>query len=91
MELFKKIPLEHEGRAYEIRVLYDDRDINVVAFQDNRPLNGYRYKVLLPKDCAARTILEQHPVDELVEACRRDVEQDRWEALSKVIRESQGQ
>ena len=37
MELFKKTPMTFDGEDYEIRVLYDDTLINVVAFQENHP------------------------------------------------------
>ena len=87
MILFKKIPMEHKGQAYEIRVLYDDRIINVAAFSENHPADGYRYQVQLPKNCDPLQILEQYPVNELVEACERHVAEQHWETLSKVISE----
>lgn len=85
MNLFKKTPLQREGKDYEIRVLYDERIINVVAFLNNHPANGYRYQVQIPKGCDAKSILEKHPVPELVEKCKDDIIQKRWDPLSQII------
>lgn len=79
MELFKKIPWEHGGKGYEIRLLYDDRTINVAAFLNNRPANGFRYQVQIPKGCNAKLVLDKHPVPNLVEFCKKDIEEGRWE------------
>jgi hypothetical protein len=47
MRLFKKIPITFEGKDYEIRVLYEDTTISVIAFLNNYPANGYRHQILL--------------------------------------------
>jgi hypothetical protein len=85
MNLFKTIPLPLEGKDYEIRVLYDERIINVVAFLNKHPANGYRYQVQLPKGCDAQRLLEKHPVPELVDSCRNDIMQHHWDPLSQII------
>ena len=87
MNLFKKIPLQCEGKDYEIRVLYDERTINVVVFLNNYPANGYRYQVQVPKRCDAKRILEKHPVPELVEKCKDDIIQKRWDSLSQMMKD----
>lgn len=87
MNLLKKIPWEHGGNDYEIRVLYDDRTINVVAFLNSHPANGFRHQVQLPKGCDAKIVLEKHPVPDLVEACKKDIEEKRWEGFERVIGE----
>jgi hypothetical protein len=86
MNLFKRIPLLFEGKDYEIRVLYDERIINVVAFLNNYPANGYRYQVQIPKGSDAKCILQRHPVPELVEKCKDDIMQNRWDPLSHIIK-----
>lgn len=88
MTLFKTIPVKSAGKDYEIRVYYDDRNINVVAFLNNYPVNGYRHLVKMPKRCDIKKVLEKHPVPELVEICKNEITERRWETLSKVIHES---
>ena len=88
MILFHKIPTSLEGKNYEIRVLYDDTTINVVAFLDNHPANGYRYQVKIPKGCDAKGVLEKYDVAELVEKSKDDIIEKRWEKLSKTIHEN---
>ena len=87
MILFHKIPMPFEGRNYEIRVLYNDSTINVAAFLDNHPANGYRYQVKLPKRCGAKAILEKYAVTELIEKSKDDIIEKRWEKLSRIINE----
>jgi hypothetical protein len=88
MKLFGKIPWQHDDRNYEIRLLYDDRTITVAAFLNNHPANGYRYQVKLPKNCDARSVLQKNPVTDLVECCKRDVLENRWQTLRKTIMEA---
>jgi len=85
MLLFKKIPVNFEGKDYEIRVLYDQILITVAAFLNNYPAEGYRYQVKLPKHCDARQVLEKNGVAELVEACRKNLREKHWEVLAKSI------
>ena len=88
MELFKKIPWGHGGKDYEIRLLYDDRTINVVAFLNNRPANGFRYQVQIPKGCDAKMVLDKHSVPELVEYCKKDIEESQREKFERLIAEA---
>ncbi len=87
MILYHKIPMPFEGRIYEIRVLYNDSTINVAAFLDNHPANGYRYQVKLPKRCDVKAILEKYAVTELIEKSKDDIIEKRWEKLSRIIHE----
>ena len=84
MELFKKIPYRYEDNDYEIRILYDDTLINVVAFRNNHPVNGFRYMVKLPKKLDVRTILQKNPLHELIEMAKRDIQEKRWETLMSI-------
>lgn len=88
MNLFKKIPMTFEGKDYEIRVLLDDTIINVVAFHENHPANGYRYQIQLPKKCNVKSVLEQHDVNDLVQKANDDITEKRWDALSKIIQQN---
>ena len=85
MELFNKISYRCEDEDYEIRILYDGSLINVVAFRDNHPVNGFRYMVKLPKKLDALTILQKNPLGELVETAKRDIREKRWEALMSTV------
>ena len=87
MTLFESIPFQWDGKDYQIRILYDDRVINVAAFQNNRPANGFRYQIQIPKSCDAGKVLEKHPVPDLVEVCKKDITENRWEVIGKVIEE----
>jgi hypothetical protein len=88
MKLFKKIPMRFEEKDYEIRLLYNESKITVVAFYNNHPASGYRHQLKLPKKCDIGRLLEQYPVNELIESCKNDVTEKRWEKLSKVIQEN---
>ena len=88
MILFNKIPMNFEGKEYEIRLLYDDTTINVVAFHNNHPANGFRHQVKLPKKCDPKGVLEKDAVKELVEISRNDIIDRRWDSISKIIAEN---
>lgn len=88
MILFKKIPMICEGRNYEIRVLYDDSVINVVAFLNNHPANGFRHQVKISKQVDIKGVLETDAAKELVEICKNDIIGKRWEKWLAVIQEN---
>jgi len=88
MELFNSIPVTFEGKNFEIRILYDDTGINVASFRNGYPASGYRYQIKVPKQSSARKILENYPVPELVEKCKNDIQEKRWENLLKIIQEN---
>ena len=88
MRLFKKIPIKFEGKDYEIQVLFDDTTINVVAFLNHHPVNGYRHQVKLPNKCNVQGVLAQDAVAELIEISKNDIIEKRWEKLSKIIHEN---
>ena len=88
MQLIKKVPLTYQNKNYEIRLLFEDNMINAVVFHDNRPANGYRHRVLLPKNCNVNKMLATEIVDELIEISKADVIEGRGDELTKVIREN---
>ena len=81
MLLHKKISTMFENKNYEIRILYDDRTINVVAFLNNYPVNGIRHKISVPKQYDVKQFLEKEPVKELVQISINDITEKRWERL----------
>jgi len=85
MILFEKIPMTYGDKDYEIRVLYDDATINVVAFHNNYPANGFRYQIKIPKRFDVKEILKTDAVKEFVEMSQNDIVEKRWEKLLKII------
>jgi len=85
MKLFKKIPMTFEEKNYEIRVLYDDATIDVVAFLNNHPANCFRHQLIIPKNFNVKRLLRIDAVKELVEVSKKDIIEKRWEKLSKVM------
>jgi len=88
MRLFKKIPVRVEESEYEIRILYDDVTINVVAFLGNRPANGYRHQVKLPKSCNVEELLTEYSFDELVGISKSEIAERRWDRLASAIQKA---
>lgn len=87
MKLFNKTSMTLNDRTYEIRVLYDDRKINVVAFLNNYPANGFRHQIELPKNCDVHRILEHDAVREMIEISKNEIVDQRWEKLAEIIQE----
>ncbi len=85
MNLFKTYPITSENKKYEIRVLYDETKINVVAFHNNYPANGFRYQVQIPKKNNTLEILEKDCVSHLVETSKNDIIKKRWETFRQNI------
>jgi len=88
MKLFKSSPFQSDDKEYEIRIYYDERAINVLAFRDDFPANGYRYQVKIPKACSPENVLSLHSVPELVAKCKNDIQEKTWDSLSKSIQQS---
>jgi len=88
VELYKKTPLKWGNENYEIRVLYDDSLINVLAFHNNHPANGFRHQIRLPKNCNVQKMLEKKIVGELVEIAKNEIVENRWGNISKIIQQN---
>jgi hypothetical protein len=86
MKLFEKIPMTFEGKAYEIRVLYDKDTVNVAVFRNNFPANGFRHQIKIPGKCRVEGILEKGAAAELVEMSKRDITEKRWEKITGIIK-----
>jgi hypothetical protein len=85
MKLFKKIPMIFDAKSYEVRVLYDENTINIVAFCDNHPANGFRHQVKISKKMDIERILDTPAVDALVQVCKTDIIEKRWERFLKEV------
>jgi len=84
MILYKKVSFSFEEKNYEIKVFYDDKTINIVAFRNNYPANGLRHQVKISKSMAIEEILKQEVIDELIEICKKDISEKRWERLTAI-------
>lgn len=88
MELFRDIQLTFDGKSYEIRVLYDDRTINVLAFHNNYPASGFRHQIQIPKSCDIQGVLGQDIIDDLIEFTKNEILENKWEKVSKTFKKS---
>jgi len=84
MILYKKVPFSFEEKNYEIRVFYDDKTINIVAFRNNYSANGFRHQIKISKSIPIEEILKQKVIDELIEICKKDISEKRWERLTAI-------
>ena len=64
-------------------MLYDNTTINVVAFLNNFPVNGFRHQVKITKNFDIKKMLEMDAVKDLVEISKNDIIEKRWEKLLK--------
>lgn len=88
MEFFNSVPFLFEGENFEIRIFYDAITINVVAFLNGYPVNGYRYQVKIPKGCDVKRVLEDYPVPELIETCKNDIKEKKWEKFLMILKKA---
>ena len=86
MTLLKKIPFMFEEKNFEIRILFGDNMVNIVAFYNNHPANGYRHQIKILKNFDPEKLLETETFKELVEISRNDILQKRWEKLVKTFK-----
>lgn len=88
MNVFKDIRMIFNGKPYDIRVLYDDRMINVLAFHNNHPASGFRHQVQLPKNCDVQGVLGQDIVNDLIEITKNEIVENKWEKLCKTFKKA---
>ncbi len=84
MILYKKVSFSFEEKDYDIKVFYDDKTINIVAFRNNYPANGLRHQIKISKSIPIEEILKQKVIDELIEICKKDISEKRWERLTAI-------
>ena len=78
MKTFKKIPFSHNGEKYEIRIMYDESNVKIVAFLHNHPANGFRYILNFPKKYDIKKALKNDNLNTLIDFSRADIREDRW-------------
>ncbi len=86
MQLYQKIPLIFENKDYEIRLLFDEKTVSVMAFRNNYPANGFRHQIQIPKTWDARSIMKSEVVNELVELTKKDIVEKKWDRLRNSIK-----
>jgi len=84
MILYKKVSFSFEEKDYDIKVFYDDKTINIVAFRNNYPANGLRHQIKISKSIPIEEILKQKVINELIEICKKDISEKRWERLTAI-------
>ena len=85
MFLHKKVPYSFTEKDYEIKVFYNTNTINIVAFKNHHPTNGFRHQIKTSKKLVMKELLKNKVIDELIEICKRDISEKRWERLTQQI------
>ncbi|MFC1746399.1 hypothetical protein ACFL35_20570 [Candidatus Riflebacteria bacterium] len=85
MKLFEKISINYEEHDYEIQIFYDDMTINAVTFQNNYPAFGFRHQLKLSNKLNIEELLEKKIHAGLVEMCKKDIFEKRWEKVKAII------
>ena len=78
MEVYKNIPWEHEGKEYEIRIMFEDKLINILPFYNNHPANGFRYQIQLSKKIQVKNLLKIENFTHIIENTKEDIKNERW-------------
>jgi hypothetical protein len=87
MRQYEKRDFQHNGIAYEVRIVTDGQTIWVRAFQGGRAANGYTYSVALETQIVALT--DKYPSDlvvNLIEIAEDDVKSGRWEQYVAAVK-----
>ena len=87
MQNYEKRDFQHNGIAYEVRIVTDGQAIWVRAFQGGRPANGYSYRVELETQIVA--LSDKHPSDlvvNLIDIAMDDVKNGRWEQYVAAVK-----
>jgi hypothetical protein len=85
MELFKKIPFKFEENIYEICIYYEDNLINIGAFLNNYPANGFRYQIQIPKRVEMEKLLDEKKLGDFIEQAKNDIVQNRWKKFTHLF------
>ena len=83
MLLYKKVPYSFAEKDFKIKVFYDDNAINIVAFKNHYPANGFRHQIKISKNLVMKELLQNKVIDELIEICKKDISEKRWDRLSR--------
>jgi hypothetical protein len=85
MDLYKKIPFEHDEKSYEIRIHYQENLINIGAFLNNYPANGFRYQIQIPKQVEIKKILDEKHLKIFIDRTKKDIEENLWNDFSSLF------
>ena len=83
MLLYKKVPYSFTEKDYEIKVFYNNNTINIVAFKNHYPANGFRHQTKISKNLVMKELLQNKVIDEFIEICKRDISEKRWDRLTR--------
>jgi len=83
MFLHKKVPYSFTEKDYEIKVFYNTNTINIVAFKNHYPANGFRHQIKISKNLVMKELLQNKVIDEFIEICKRDISEKRWDRLTR--------
>ena len=86
MDLYKKIPFKFEDSLYEIRILHQDNMINIAAFINNHPANGFRYQIQIPKNVEMNKLLDEKHLIEFIGLAKRDITENRWQYFTDLFK-----
>jgi hypothetical protein len=84
--MLKTIPFECEGAPYEIRILYGNNTINIAAFRNNYPANGFRRQIILTKTDDPEKALGSKMVADMIDWVKNDIFENRWEDFISAVR-----
>ncbi|MFC1538927.1 hypothetical protein ACFL6H_05845 [Candidatus Latescibacterota bacterium] len=79
MKLLKKIPFDFENKQYEIRIIFGDNAINIAAFRNNYPANGFRHQIKLLKNSIPEKVLDSEILADIIDRVKNDISEKRWE------------
>ena len=77
----KKIPFKFEEKNYEIRILLGENLLNIVAFHNNYPANGFRHQIKVPKNIDPESLSETSVLNEILEISKKEILEKRWEKI----------
>ena len=81
MILYKAVPFTFDGENYEIKIFHEENLINIVAFNNNYPANGFRHQIKIPKYASIEKMCDHDVINDYVEMCKKDISEKRWERL----------
>lgn len=77
------------GKHYEVRLSSTGTEYELRVFCDDRPANGYSYRVSLENQCDLKVMNGQDMVKELAKIARDDVIERRYERLLDALKETE--
>jgi hypothetical protein len=85
MKLLKNIPFDFENKKYEIRILFGDNTINIAAFRNNYPANGFRRQIKLTKNSTPEKALDSKMVTDIIDWVKNDIFENRWDTFLSAV------